>query len=93
MMKNLNFGRWGLLPLLSVVLLLSSACAAPYEFQMPPDTTGGWEVGTLDEVGLDEKPIAQALQRIDATRGNTMRRIFKALLPNLSATRCIRSCP
>jgi CubicO group peptidase (beta-lactamase class C family) len=64
MMKNMNLRTWARTALMTAVLLLSTACTT-YEFQVPPDTVDGWETGTLDEVGLDEKPIAQALQRVD----------------------------
>jgi CubicO group peptidase (beta-lactamase class C family) len=66
-MRNLNLRTWAQSILLAALLLLSAACRAN-EFQVPPNTADGWQVGTLDEVGLDEKPIAQALQRIDSGR-------------------------
>jgi CubicO group peptidase (beta-lactamase class C family) len=62
-MRNLDLTRLGRSTLLLTLFLLLTACTT-YEYQPPATTSAGWPAGTLDEVGLDEKPIAQAVQRI-----------------------------
>jgi CubicO group peptidase (beta-lactamase class C family) len=64
-MANLNLHKWGMAVLLLALLLLCTACAGE-QIQAPATTIDGWAVGTLEEVGLDEKPITRALQRIRA---------------------------
>ena len=64
-MANLILHKWKSTALLTALLLLCTACAAN-QVRTPVTAVDddGWPVGTLEEVGLDEEPISEVLQRI-----------------------------
>ena len=62
-MAHLNLRKWGRIALLFALLLLITACSGE-QFEAPATAVDGWQTGSLDEVGLDEVPVAQALRRI-----------------------------
>jgi CubicO group peptidase (beta-lactamase class C family) len=64
-MRKENLIDPGLTVVLIAFLLLSTACTT-YDY-LPPEATGdGWSTGTLEEVGLEEEPLAQAVQSIQS---------------------------
>jgi len=62
--------------LLALTLLLSS-CGQPYVYQVPAETGDGWETVSLEEVGISERPIAKAVERI---RGKTYPNVHSLLI-------------
>ena len=69
------------LAVLSLIAGLAWACAAqdetPYAYAPPEEAGDGWETGTLAEVGIDEAPIVEAIDRI---RDGTYERVHGLLI-------------
>jgi len=61
--------------LLCVVLLVS--CAPAHTFRVPEQTNDGWQTASLAEVGIDERTIEQAIDRV---RDNTYQNIHSILI-------------
>lgn len=61
--------------LLCVVLLVS--CAPAHTFSVPEQTNDGWQTASLAEVGIDERTIEQAIDRV---RDNTYQNIHSILI-------------
>jgi CubicO group peptidase (beta-lactamase class C family) len=51
--------------LLTLTLTFLTACSK-IEFETPAETTDGWATASLNEVGLDEQLLGQAIDRIDS---------------------------
>ena len=61
--------------LLWVVLLVS--CSPAHTFRVPEQTNDGWQTASLAEVGIDERTIEQAIDRV---RDNTYQNIHSILI-------------
>ncbi len=61
--------------LLCVVLLVS--CAPAHTFSVPEQTNDDWQTASLAEVGIDERTIEQAIDRV---RDNTYQNIHSILI-------------
>jgi CubicO group peptidase (beta-lactamase class C family) len=64
-----------LLILLCVVWIVS--CAPTRTYRIPEQTDDGWQTASLDEVGIDEKEIGEAIARIN---DNTYQNVHSILI-------------
>jgi CubicO group peptidase (beta-lactamase class C family) len=63
--------------LILVLTLLLSGCGQPYVYQVPEELGDGWETASLEEVGINERLIAKAVERI---RDNTYPNVHSLLI-------------
>ena len=63
-----------MIPVILLILTLITACgrdknpvdsSGDYPYKIPPQTDDGWETTSLAEVGIDEKPLFNLMQRLD----------------------------
>jgi len=73
-MKNIPLKAL-ILVLFCAVLLLS--CQSSYTYQIPEQTTDGWQTASLDDVGIDEKTLGELVERI---HDNTYQNIHSVLI-------------
>ena len=60
-----------IIPLLLLCAVLALSCVPAQRYQPPPQTGDGWQTATLEEVGLDEGKILEAVDRVqDGTYQN-----------------------
>ena len=64
-----------LLVLLCTILLVS--CAPAHTFSTPEQTNDGWQTASLDEVGINEEKVGEAIERI---HDNTYQNIHSILI-------------
>lgn len=54
------------LPAIALLTLAICSCGPKYSYNIPESRDDGWQIATLEEVGIDERVLSRAMDQIDA---------------------------